>query len=33
VRGIDLKPSPFTDAVGSIVDSDFVRRQMEASPP
>ncbi|MBR0837156.1 NAD(P)-dependent oxidoreductase [Bradyrhizobium manausense] len=29
VRGIDLKPSPFTDAVGSIVDPDFVRRQMD----
>jgi UDP-glucose 4-epimerase len=29
VRGIDLKPSPFTDAVGSIVDSDFVRAQMD----
>ena len=28
-RGIDLKPSPFTDAVGSIVDPDFVRGQME----
>lgn len=28
-RGIDLKPSSFTDAVGSIVDSDFVRRHME----
>ncbi|MGY4366662.1 UDP-glucose 4-epimerase [Bradyrhizobium sp. LB1.3] len=28
VRGVDLKPSPFTDAVGSIVDSDFVRGQM-----
>lgn len=28
-RGIDLKPSPFTDAVGSIVDPGFVRRQME----
>ncbi|MGL3105591.1 NAD-dependent epimerase/dehydratase family protein [Bradyrhizobium sp. BR 1432] len=27
-RGIDLKPSPFTDAVGSIVDPGFVRRQM-----
>lgn len=27
-RGIDLKPSPFTDAVGSIVDRDFVRSQM-----
>ncbi|WP_028133411.1 NAD-dependent epimerase/dehydratase family protein [Bradyrhizobium japonicum] len=29
VRGIDLKPSPFTDAVGSIVDPGFVRRQMD----
>lgn len=29
VRGVDLKPSPFTDAVGSIVDPDFVRRQMD----
>lgn len=28
-RGVDLKPSPFTDAVGSIVDSDFVVRQMD----
>ncbi|MFB6446172.1 NAD-dependent epimerase/dehydratase family protein [Bradyrhizobium tunisiense] len=28
-RGIDLKPSPFTDAVGSIVDAGFVRRQMD----
>jgi UDP-glucose 4-epimerase len=28
-RGIDLKPSPFTDAVGSIVDRDFVRGQMD----
>ncbi|MBW7972739.1 NAD(P)-dependent oxidoreductase [Bradyrhizobium sp. BR 10289] len=27
-RGIDLKPSRFTDAVGSIVDPAFVRRQM-----
>lgn len=27
-RGVDLKPSPFTDAVGSIVDPDFVRRQL-----
>ncbi|SDG99157.1 UDP-glucose 4-epimerase [Bradyrhizobium sp. Rc2d] len=27
-RGLDLKPSPFTDAVGSIVDPAFVRRQM-----
>lgn len=29
VHGIDLKPSPFTDAVGSIVDPDFVRRQID----
>ncbi|WP_167406899.1 NAD-dependent epimerase/dehydratase family protein [Bradyrhizobium forestalis] len=29
VRGIDLKASPFTDAVGSIVDPDFVREQMD----
>ncbi|MET3337161.1 MULTISPECIES: NAD-dependent epimerase/dehydratase family protein [Bradyrhizobium] len=29
VRGIDLKPSPFTDAVGSIVDPGFVRSQMD----
>ncbi|KYH02381.1 NAD(P)-dependent oxidoreductase [Bradyrhizobium sp. DOA1] len=29
VRGVDLKASPFTDAVGSIVDPGFVRRQME----
>lgn len=28
-RGIDLKASPFTDAVGSIVDPDFVRHQMD----
>ncbi|SCB16649.1 NAD(P)-dependent oxidoreductase [Bradyrhizobium yuanmingense] len=28
-RGVDLKPSPFTDAVGSIVDPAFVRRQMD----
>ena len=27
-RGVDLKPSPYTDAVGSIVDPGFVRRQM-----
>ena len=27
-RGLDLKPSPFTDAVGSIVDPNFVRGQM-----
>ena len=29
VRGIDLKSSPFTDAVGSIVDAGFVRSQMD----
>jgi UDP-glucose 4-epimerase len=29
VRGIDLKPSSFTDAVGSIVDPAFVRAQMD----
>ncbi|MDA9408250.1 NAD-dependent epimerase/dehydratase family protein [Bradyrhizobium sp. CCBAU 45384] len=28
-RGIDLKPSPFTDAVGSIIDRTFVREQMD----
>ncbi|MDA9525709.1 NAD-dependent epimerase [Bradyrhizobium sp. CCBAU 11434] len=28
-RGLDLKPSPFTDAVGSIVDPTFVRAQMD----
>lgn len=28
-RGVDLKPSPFTDAVGSIVDPGFVREQMD----
>jgi UDP-glucose 4-epimerase len=28
VRGVDLKPSPFADAVGSIVDPGFVRDQM-----
>ncbi|MFK4386857.1 MULTISPECIES: NAD-dependent epimerase/dehydratase family protein [unclassified Bradyrhizobium] len=28
-RGLDLKSSPFTDAVGSIVDPTFVRRQMD----
>lgn len=28
-RGVDLKPSPFTDAEGSIVDSGFVRAQMD----
>ncbi len=28
-RGLDLKPSPFTAAVGSIVDPGFVRRQMD----
>lgn len=27
-RGIDIKPSPFTDMTGSIVDADFVRRAM-----
>jgi UDP-glucose 4-epimerase len=27
-RGIDIKPSPFTDAAGSITDYDFVRREM-----
>ena len=27
-RGIDLKPSPLTEAVGSIVDPGFVRRQI-----
>lgn len=27
-RGIDRKPSPFTDELGSIVDPGFVRRQM-----
>ncbi|MBX4921765.1 NAD(P)-dependent oxidoreductase [Rhizobium bangladeshense] len=27
-RGIDIKPSAFTDMVGSIVDRDFVRRAM-----
>ena len=27
-RGIDLKPSPFTNAVGSIVNPDFVRREL-----
>ena len=27
-RGLDLKPSPFTDAIGSIVDPSFVRRHM-----
>lgn len=29
VRGIDLKPSPFTDAVGSIGDRSFVGAQMK----
>ncbi|MDA9465737.1 NAD-dependent epimerase/dehydratase family protein [Bradyrhizobium sp. CCBAU 53415] len=29
VRGLDLKPSPFTAAVGSIVDPAFVREQMD----
>ena len=28
-RGVDLKASPFTDAVGSIVDPGFVRTQMD----
>jgi UDP-glucose 4-epimerase len=28
-RGVDLKPSPFTDAVGSIVDPGFVQEQMD----
>ncbi|QWT19386.1 NAD(P)-dependent oxidoreductase [Bacillus sp. NP157] len=28
VRGIDIKPSPFTDEVGSIADEAFVRRAM-----
>jgi UDP-glucose 4-epimerase len=28
VRGIDIKPSPFTDAVGSICDRNFVRRSL-----
>ena len=28
VRGIDVKPSPFTDAVGSICDRAFVQRSM-----
>ena len=27
--GIDIKPSPFTDHVGSITDRDFVRRRMQ----
>ena len=27
-RGIDIKPSPFTDCVGSISDRDFIRRCM-----
>ena len=30
-RGIDLKPSPFTDAVGSIVDPGFVQAQMDGA--
>jgi UDP-glucose 4-epimerase len=29
VHGVDLQKSPFTDAVGSIVDPGFVRRQMD----
>ena len=36
VHGVDLKKSEFTDAVGSITDPDFVRRQMvgvSARPP
>lgn len=28
-RGIDIKPSAFTDAVGSIADREFVRAQMQ----
>ncbi|MGX4801308.1 NAD-dependent epimerase/dehydratase family protein [Bradyrhizobium guangdongense] len=28
-RGLDLQPSPFTDAVGSIVDPAFVRAQLD----
>lgn len=28
-HGVDLQTSPFTDAVGLIVDPDFVRRQMD----
>ncbi|MBB3658076.1 UDP-glucose 4-epimerase [Rhizobium sp. BK650] len=28
VRGVDIKPSPFTDITGSITDVDFVRRAM-----
>ena len=28
VRGIDIKPSPFTDMTGSITDPDFIRRAM-----
>src|SRR5688572_145587 len=28
VRGLDIRPSPFTDAVGSIADRDFVRASM-----
>ncbi|MEX2498802.1 MAG: NAD(P)-dependent oxidoreductase [Wenzhouxiangellaceae bacterium] len=27
-RGVDIKPSPFTDRVGSIVDRHFVRESM-----
>ena len=30
-RGIDIKPSAFTDAVGSIGDRDFVRKQMRGA--
>lgn len=29
VRGVDLKTSPFTDAIGSIIDPDFVQHQMD----
>jgi UDP-glucose 4-epimerase len=29
LRGLDREPSPFTDAVGSIVDPSFVRAQMD----
>jgi UDP-glucose 4-epimerase len=28
-RGVDLNTSPFTNAIGSVVDPDFVRRQMD----
>ena len=30
--GVDIKPSEFTDHVGSITDRDFVRRRMRPSP-